>query len=126
MIDFSEIPNIPDREKRLEMVTVDCYNADEELSGLEVYLEEALRVPFAAEWRDADDEEHVEPVTVLGIGQVHPRRGILLTVRRSTDKERRVPAEQIWAEEADGPNAIVLGDYRAWIAGGPLDDGGMW
>ncbi len=126
MMDFSQIPALPDREKRLEMVTVDCYSADEELTGLEVYLGEALRFPFAAQWRDPDEAEHVEQVTVLGIGQVHPRRGILLTVRRATGKERRVVAEQLWSEEGDGPNAIVLDDYRAWIEGGPLDADGMW
>lgn len=126
MIDFSEIPNIPDRQQRLDAVTVDCYNADEELGGFEVYLTEALRVPFAATWRDPDDEEHREQVTVLGIGQVHPRRGILLTVRRENGKERRVPGEQLWAEDATSPNAVVLDDYRSWIDGGPLDDDGMW
>ncbi len=126
MIDFSEIPNIPDRQQRLDAVTVDCYNSDEELSGFEVYLTEALRAPFVATWRDPDDEEHHEPVTVLGVGQVHPRRGILLTVRRENGKERRIPGEQLWAEDESSPNAIVLDDYRSWIDGGPLDADGMW
>lgn len=126
MMDFGQIPNIPDQEKRLDMVTVDCYTPDEELAGLEVYLTEALRFPFAGQWRDPDDEEHVEPVTVLGVGQVHPRRGILLTVRRASGKERRVAADQLWSEEVEGPNAVVLDDYRVWIDGGALDDNRMW
>jgi Calcium binding len=126
MIDFSEIPNIPDRQQRLDAVTVDCYNADEELSGFEVYLTEALRVPFEATWRDPDDEEHRELVTILGVGQVHPRRGILLMVRRENGRERRVPGEQLWAQDESSPNAIVLEDYRSWIDGGPLDADGMW
>jgi hypothetical protein len=51
---------------------------------------------------------------VLGVADVDQRRGILLAVRRQGGKERRILAEQLWAEEAGSANAIILDDYRAW------------
>jgi hypothetical protein len=94
MTSIEDIPHIPDRNKRLEEITVDCYNAAEELSAFEVYLTDAMQLPFAATWRDPDEPDHAEQVTVLGVADVDDRRGILLQVRRSSNnKERRLPAE---------------------------------
>ena len=47
-MDIKEIPSIPDREKRFEEITVDCYDEYEVLSAFDVYLTDALRMPFAA------------------------------------------------------------------------------
>ena len=120
MRDIADIPKIPDQATRLAEVTVDCYGRDEELSGFDVYLSDALRPPFAATWRDPDEPGHMEPVTVLGVADLDERRGILLQVRRG-GKARRVLAEQIWADETASPNAIVLDDYRVWVEHGGLD-----
>jgi len=114
MRNIAEIPQIPDQETRLAEITVDCYGQDEELSGFEVYFTDALHPPFEATWRDPDEPGHAERVTVLGVADVDQRRGILLRVRRHDGRERRVVAEQLWAEEAGSTNAIVLDDYRAW------------
>jgi hypothetical protein len=122
MTDIADIPEIPDRATRLAEITVDCYGREEELSAFDVYLSDALRPPFAASWRDPDEPGHAEPVTVLGGTALDERRGILLQVRRRGGKARRVLAEQIWADETASPNAIVLDDYRAWVARGGLDD----
>lgn len=121
MRNISDIPDIPDQATRLAEIIVDCYGQDEELSAFEVYLSDALRPPFAATWRDPDELGHREPVTVLGVADVHTRRGIVLQVRRRSGKERRVLAEQIWADDAAGRNAIVLDDYRAWVKQGGLE-----
>jgi hypothetical protein len=121
MRDIADIPEIPDPATRLAEITVDCYGREEELSAFDVYLSDALRPPFAASWRDPDEPRHAEPVTVLGGTDLDERRGILLEVRRRGGKTRRVVAEQIWADETASPNAIVLDDYRAWIARGGLD-----
>jgi hypothetical protein len=117
---IADIPEILDQEARLAEITVDCYGQDEELSAFEVYFTDALRPPFAATWRDPDEPGHAERVTVLGVGAVDQRRGILLAVRRQGGKERRILAEQLWAEEAGSVNAIILDDYRAW---GGVDPG---
>jgi hypothetical protein len=122
MTSIEDIPAIPDQDTRLAEITVDCYGSDEELSGFEVYLTDALQLPFAATWRDPDEPEHAEPVTVLGVATVDARRGILLQVRRRGGKARRVLAEQVWADEPASPNAIVLADYRHWVDHGGLDD----
>jgi hypothetical protein len=121
MGNIEDIPDIPDQATRLAEITVDCYGRDEELSAFEVYLTDALHPPFAATWRDPDDPGHAELVTVLGVADVDARRGILLSIRRRGGKERRVLAEQVWADESESPNGIVLADYRYWAAHGGLD-----
>jgi len=114
MRNIEDIPQIPDQATRLAEITVDCYGQDEELAGFDVYFTDALHPPFEAVWRDPDEPGHAERVTVLGLGDVDQRRGILLAVRRPSGKERRILAEQLWAEEAGSVNAIILDDYRAW------------
>lgn len=114
MIEIGDIPMLPDREKRIEEIIVDCYGQFEELSGFGVYLADAMQFPFEATWRDPDEPGHTEAITVLGVADVDDRRGVLLKVQRG-DTERRVVAEQVWAKDAVGTNAIVLDDYRYWV-----------
>ncbi len=111
MYDIQDIPSIPDRSQRIEEVTVDCYGQAEELSAFEVYFTDAMQFPFPATWRDPDEPDHAEAVTALGVDDVDERRGILLSVKRG-DKQRRLPAEQVWANDEDSANATVLNDYR--------------
>ena len=82
--------------------------------AIDVYFTDAMLFPFAAIWRDPDEPDHAEPVTVLGVDEVHERRGILLSVKRG-QKRRRLLAEQVWADEESSANAIVLDDYRHWV-----------
>jgi hypothetical protein len=42
-MNIEDIPSIPDRDKRFEEITVDCYDEYEVLSAFEVYLTDALR-----------------------------------------------------------------------------------
>jgi hypothetical protein len=114
MYDIEEIPSIPDQAKRIQEITVDCYDQAEELSSFEVYLTDALQFPFPATWRDPDEPGHAEAVTVLGVDSVDQRRGILLSVKRG-EVQRRLLAEQVWADDEGGTNATVLDDYRYWI-----------
>lgn len=118
---IADIPEIPDQATRLAEVTVDCYGREEELSAFEVYLSDALRLPFAATWLDPDEPGFSEPVTVEAVGDLDERRGILLQVRRQGGRTRRVVAEQVWADAMASPNAIVLDDYRYWVKHGGLD-----
>jgi hypothetical protein len=121
MRDIADIPEIPDQATRLDEITVDCYGREEELSAFDVYLTDALRLPFAATWRDPDEPGHSVPITVLGVADLDDRRGILLRVRQRGGKERQVLAEQVWANEMASPNAIVLDDYRFWVDRGGLE-----
>jgi Calcium binding len=121
MREIADIPEIQDQATRLDEITVDCYGRDEELSAFDVYLTDALRLPFAATWRDPDEPGHNVPITVLGVAELDDRRGILLRVRRRGGKERQVLAEQVWASEMASPNAIVLDDYRFWVDRGGLE-----
>ena len=114
MYDVEDIPGIPDQSQRIEEVTVDCYGQAEELSAFEVYFTDAMQFPFPATWRDPDEPGHAEAVTVLGVDSVDERRGILLSVKRG-DKQRRLPAEQVWANDEDSANATVIDDYRYWV-----------
>jgi hypothetical protein len=119
-MNIEDIPSIPDRDKRFEEITVDCYDEYEVLSAFEVYLTDALQTPLAATWRDPDEPDHVEPVTVLGVADLDDRRGVLMKVRRENGKERRVLAEQLWADDVSSANAIVLDDYRTYVDQGSL------
>lgn len=121
MTNIEDIPHIPDQEARLAEITVDCYGQSEELSAFEVYFTDALQTPFAATWHDPDEPDHAEQVTVLGVADVDDRRGILLTVQRPGRKDRRVVAEQIWADDATSANATILDDYRYWVDHGGLE-----
>jgi len=121
MGNIEDIPDIPDQATRLAEITVDCYGRDEELSAFEVYLTDALQPPFAATWRDPDEAGHIQPVTVLGVAALNARRSLLLSVRRQGGAERRVLAEQVWADDTTSPNAVVLADYRFWVTRGGLD-----
>lgn len=114
MLETGDIPKMPERDKRFEEIRVDCYGQSEELAAIEVYFTDAAQFPFAATGRDPDESQHAEPVTVLGVAQVDERRGVLLKVKRG-NKERRIAAEQIWADDEESANAIVLDDYRYWV-----------
>ena len=114
MYDIEDIPNISDQSQRIGEVTADCYGQAEELSAFEVYFTDAMQFPFPAAWRDPDEPGHAEPVTVLGVDNVDQRRGILLSVERG-DKQRRLLAEQVWADDEGSANATILNDYRYWI-----------
>jgi hypothetical protein len=118
---IEDIPHLPDQEQRLDALLVDCYGRGEELSAFDVYFADALRPPFAATWRDPDDPRHAEAVTVLGLARVDDRRGVLLTVSRGGKRDRRVLAEQLWGTDPHSANAIILDDYRHWVASGGLD-----
>ena len=116
-MNIEDIPRLPDREKRFEEITVDCYDEYEVLSAFEVYLTDALRTPFAATWGAAQPAERV---TVLGVADTDEREGVRLRVRGSDGDEYDLLADQLWADDASSANAIVLDDYRAYVAGGGL------
>jgi len=118
-MNIEDIPSIPDREKRFEEITVDCYDEYEVLGAFEVYLTDALRTPFTATW-GAPGASQAEPVIVLGVADTDEREGVRLRVRKSDGDIYEVLADQIWADEAGSANAIVLDDYRAYVAGGGL------
>lgn len=111
MYDMEDITKIADQFQCLSEVTVDCYNQSEELTAIKVYFTDAMHFPFAATWRDPDEPGPAEPITVLGVDEVHERQGVLLSVKRGP-KRRRLLAEQVWAGEESSANAIVLQDYR--------------
>lgn len=112
MYDIEDIPNISDQKERLQEVIVDCYDQNEELSAMEVYLTDAIQYPFEATWKDPDEPGHTQIVTVLGFGSSDERRGIMLKVQFG-GKKRNVLTEQLWTKE--GANAIILNDYRYWV-----------
>jgi hypothetical protein len=118
-MNIEDIPNIPDREKRFEEITVDCYDEYEVLSAFEVYLSDALRTPFAAAWGEPGTQQ-AQSVTVLGVADTDERAGVRLRVRASDGDEYLVLADQLCAGDASSPNATVLDDYRSYVAQGGL------
>ena len=118
-MDIEEIISIPDRDQRFEEITVDCYDEYEVLSAFEVYLTDGLRTPFAATWGLPSKGKAAERVSVLGVADAD-EEGVRLLVRQSNGDTYDVPADQIWAEDATGTNAIVLEDYRTFVKNGGL------
>src|SRR5215207_7016934 len=104
-MNIEDIPSIPDREKRFEEITVDCYDEYEVLSAFEVYLTDALRTPFAAMWGKTSTPQ-ADRVTVLGVANTDEREGVRLCVRHSDGEHYEVLADQLWAEDAASANAI--------------------
>jgi hypothetical protein len=118
-MNIEDIPSIPDREKRFEEITVDCYDEYEVLSAFEVYLSDALRTPFAATW-GKPGTPGAAIVTVLGVADTDEREGVRLPLRAGDGDEYEVLADQLWAEDASSANATVLDDYRIYVADGGL------
>jgi hypothetical protein len=118
-MNIEDIPSIPDREKRFEEITVDCYDEYEVLSAFEVYLSDALQTPFVASWGKPSTPDAAK-VTVLGVADADEREGVRLRVRHTDGDEYEILADQLWAEDASSANAIVLDDYRAYVADGGL------
>lgn len=117
-----DIPSIPEREKRFEEITVDCYDDYEVFSAFEIYLTDALRMPFAAIW-GAPGTAQAERVTVLGVAEAEDYKVARVNVRHSDGDEYEVPADQLWAEDVASINAIVLDDYRIYVASSlPFDE----
>jgi hypothetical protein len=123
MMNIADIPSLPDREQRFEQISVDCYDEYEVLSAFGVYVSDALRTPFPATWGKPGTPQ-AEPATVLGVGAIDEREGVRLRVRGSDGDTYEVLADQIWADDAGSPNAIVLEDYRTYVANGglPIDE----
>ncbi len=120
---IKDIPNIPERNRRFDEITVDCYDEYEILSAFEAYVTEALQLPFAASWGKAG-QGAAQSVTVLGLADMDDRQGVRLRVRAGDADEYEVPADQLYAANGDSVNAIVLDDYRAFVESGglPVDE----
>ena len=118
-MNIEDIPNILDREKRFEEITVDCYDEYEVLSAFEVYLTDALRTPFEATWGKPGTPDATR-VTILDVANTDEHEGVRLRVRPQDGDEYEVLADQLWAVDTASANAIVLDDYRAYVAGGGL------
>ena len=118
-MNIKDIPSLPDREQRFEEITVDCYDEYEVLSAFEVYVTDALQTPFMATW-GTPGQAGASRVSVLGVAGTDEREGVRLRVRGSDGDEYEVLADQLWADEAGSANAIVLDDYRQYVAAGVL------
>ena len=125
-MNIEDIPGIPDREKRFEEITIDCYDEYEVFSAFAVYLADALQTPFPGTW-GTPGTSGAANVMVLGAGETDEREGVRLRVRHSDGDEYEVLADQLWAADTTGVNAIVLDDYRAYVAGSglPFDEYGQ-
>lgn len=118
-MNLEDIPMIPERDKRFDEITVDCYDEYEILNAFECYVTEALRTPFAASW-GMPTHADAQSVTVLGIAETDERQGMRLRVRANAGELYEVPADQLYADDTNSPNAIVLDDYRAFVDSGGL------
>ena len=110
---IEDIPRLRSRERRSEALFVDCYDESESLAALEVYLSDALQMPFEAIWRKPGATGDGQPITVLEVAGADKRERTLLKVKLGKHT-RTIPANQVWAVKEKGINATVLNDNREW------------
>jgi hypothetical protein len=100
-------------EKRLEALLeeaiVDCYDEEEQFTGVLITLDESLQFPLQAKVLG-------QVVEVTGLDQARSslRRGILATVRAG-DQESRIPLSELEFIDPDPTSAEWLAMYRYWL-----------
>lgn len=107
-------------KQRKHAQAVACFKI---LYGLIDAMENGDEIVFAEElgsWMIPGDEKkfiaaYLRSLSSSGVAEVDERRGVLLKVKRG-NKERRIVAEQIWADAKKSANAIILDDYRYWVS----------
>lgn len=96
-------------DKLLEEATVDCYDEEEEFSGIFATLEDNLEFPLQAKAMG----NVVEVVGLDSDGSSIPR-GILAIVRRN-EQEHRVGLSELEFIDPDPTSAEWLAMYRYWL-----------
>jgi hypothetical protein len=105
-------------EKRLEALLeeaiIDCYDEEEQFTGVLITLDESLQFPLQAKVLG-------QVVEVIGLDQARSslRRGILATVRTG-DQESRFPLLELEFINPDPTSAEWLAMYRYWL--GEVDE----
>jgi hypothetical protein len=95
-------------DELLEQATVDCYDEEEEFSGVLVTLEDNLRLPLQAEAMG-------EPVEVIGLDERRSslRKGIVARVRKG-GREYSAGLADLNFIDPDPASAEWLEMYRYW------------
>jgi len=93
----------------LEEATVDCYDEEEEFTGILVTLDERLNFPLQARALG-------EPVEVIGLDEARSglRRGIMARVRKG-EREYPVALAELEFVDPDSVSAEWLAAYRYWL-----------
>lgn len=95
--------------KLLEEATVDCYDEEEEFSGVFSTLVDNLEFPLQAKAMG-----NVVEVVGLDGNQSSPRRGILAIVRQG-EQEYRVGLSELELIDPDPVSAEWLAMYQYWL-----------
>ena len=119
MREIHDLPRLRSPDKREAELFVDCYPAERGASGggaeaagaLHVYLSDALDYPLEAEWRTDNKRTRI---TVLALAEDWEDEHGLMFRARVGNRERLVPANQVFSLKATGRVATVLNDYRNW------------
>ncbi len=106
------IANLSAQPERVAQITAQCDTSSAAFMSFAHYFSTVLACPFTATWHDPDQQKHSETVTVLTISGTDNRRGVLVTAQYQST-QRRILAEQLWAEGK--AIAAVLADYRYWL-----------
>jgi Calcium binding len=96
-------------EALLEEAIVDCYDEEEQFTGVLITLDENLQFPLQAKVLG-------QVVEVIGLVQARSslRRGILATVRAG-DQESRFPLSELEFIDPAPTSAEWLAMYRYWL-----------
>jgi hypothetical protein len=110
------------REERIEMeIVVDAYDEEERAMGWFSYLQEKLKVPFAAECvekRTTSPLEVGEKVEVIDMGPGDVCEREMFVTIRWNDRELAVPLAQLTVVKADEKTREAVEDWHYWVGMG--------
>ena len=110
MLDYENVLNEKDQEKRIEIVLIDAYSEYEQHVAFCCYREDYISFPFKARFRE---EKYSEVFTVLGFTSVEPYR-VILKIDINGSKAR-TPLTEIVPIDKDSTNYVVINDYLRFL-----------
>jgi len=110
MVDYENVLEEKDREKRIEIILTDSYNEFEQDEAFCCYLEDYIALPFKARIRG---DKKSEVFTVLGFTSITPQRIVCEIDMKGTTS--RMPLTEIEPTDKQSTNALVISDYLTYI-----------
>jgi hypothetical protein len=107
----------PERDERIAMIIVDCYNESEQALGWYYYLQERLRFPFVAECskkRSISPLQVREQVKVIGMAPEEECEQEIFVLVRWNRHRLGVPLVQLKPVSCDEQTRQAVDDWHYW------------
>src|SRR3989338_3746913 len=111
MVEYDNILDEQNQDKRIEIVLTDSYGEDEIQIAFCCYLEDYIKFPFEAKIRG---DRNSKIFTVLRFTSINTNR-IVCEVKLDKVIKSRMPLTEIEPINEESSNNIVIGDYLKFI-----------